>query len=118
MFALAVAWRPAVERKVAPFLVVVGVLWIGIVARDPIERLLTRQDLLPPEVAAQLQAAVAADPEVTVTIELETERLIFGDRCETFPIDPFSKHCLLNGVDQLGYLMDQLPAVEAFEDGR
>lgn len=64
VFALAVGWRPAVERRVAPFLVLVGTLWIGLVARDPIERLLTRQDLFPPDVAAQLGATVSEGEQV------------------------------------------------------
>ena len=32
-----------------------------------------------------------------------------------FAIDPFARHCLLNGVDELGYLLSQLPAIEAWE---
>jgi hypothetical protein len=32
-----------------------------------------------------------------------------------FPIDPFSKTCLLNGVDQLGYLLRLEPAITAYE---
>ena len=68
-----------------------------------------------PEVVAELMAAIAADPDTTVTVDLATQTLVFGEREESFPIDPFSKHCLLNGVDQLGYLLDQMPDVEAFE---
>jgi 3-isopropylmalate/(R)-2-methylmalate dehydratase small subunit len=32
-----------------------------------------------------------------------------------FAIDAFSKHCLLQGVDQLGFLLERLPAIERFE---
>jgi 3-isopropylmalate/(R)-2-methylmalate dehydratase small subunit len=42
--------------------------------------------------------------------------LIFpeGRRVE-FPIDPFSKHCLLEGVDELGYILKNEAAIAAFE---
>jgi len=33
----------------------------------------------------------------------------------TFPIDAFSKVCMLEGLDQLGYLMKHGPAIDAFE---
>jgi len=32
-----------------------------------------------------------------------------------FPIDPFAKHCLLNGIDELGYIRQQEDAIAAFE---
>jgi len=38
-----------------------------------------------------------------------------GGRAVTFPIDGFAKHCLVNGVDQLGYLQQQEDAVAAYE---
>ena len=33
-----------------------------------------------------------------------------------FPVDPFSRTCLLQGVDELGYLQSFLPKVRAYED--
>ena len=39
-------------------------------------------------------------------------------RSQPFEIDPFARHCLLEGVDQLGYLLDMLPAIEAYERDR
>ena len=35
-----------------------------------------------------------------------------------YPIDGFARHCLLEGIDQLGFLQQHLSAVEAFEDNR
>jgi hypothetical protein len=64
VFALAVAWRPRSERRVAPFLVAVGISWIVLVAPEPLERLRARQDLLPPAVAAQLRATVPEGEQV------------------------------------------------------
>ena len=36
----------------------------------------------------------------------------------SYPIDAFARHCLLEGIDQLGYLQQRLPAIEAFETER
>ena len=35
-------------------------------------------------------------------------------RC-SFPLEAFARHCLLQGVDELGYLLDRRAAIEAFE---
>ena len=49
---------------------------------------------------------VKSDPHVLVTIDLEAQTLSLPDGILVeFPIDPFSKTCLLEGVDQLGYLL-------------
>jgi 3-isopropylmalate/(R)-2-methylmalate dehydratase small subunit len=37
-------------------------------------------------------------------------------RRASFPIDAFSKTCLLEGIDQLGYLLKQTPAIIVFEE--
>jgi 3-isopropylmalate/(R)-2-methylmalate dehydratase small subunit len=43
-------------------------------------------------------------PRAELTIDLASQTLSFMDRSTTFPIDPFNKACLLNGVDELGYI--------------
>jgi 3-isopropylmalate/(R)-2-methylmalate dehydratase small subunit len=43
-------------------------------------------------------------PRAELTIDLASQTLSFMDRATTFPIDPFNKACLLNGVDELGYI--------------
>jgi 3-isopropylmalate/(R)-2-methylmalate dehydratase small subunit len=69
-----------------------------------------------PQAHEQLLAQVGDDPEATVTIDLPAQTLALPDGQTTgFPIDSFSKSCLLQGVDQLGYLLNQLPRIEAFE---
>ena len=47
----------------------------------------------------------------------QTVTLPDGRKVE-FPIDPFSKHCLLEGVDELGYILKQEPAIAAYEAQR
>lgn len=68
------------------------------------------------DVSATLFAAVAADPATEVTINLEARTLSLPDGGETnFEVDPFARRCLLDGTDQLGYLLNQAPAIQAFE---
>jgi 3-isopropylmalate/(R)-2-methylmalate dehydratase small subunit len=63
-----------------------------------------------------LLADVERDPTLEVTIDLPAQRVILPDGDSVpFAVDAFSKHCLLNGVDQLGFLLEELPAVERFE---
>jgi len=67
----------------------------------------------------ELFAAAEADHNLNVEIDLETQSIILpSGKSVEFPVDEFSKKCLLAGVDQLGYLQQQLPAVEAYEQRR
>lgn len=64
----------------------------------------------------QLLSLVAEEPETAVAIDLAAQTLALPDgRAVTFPIDPFSKTCLLQGVDQLGYLLHLTEKIAAFE---
>ncbi len=54
-------------------------------------------------------------PNAELTIDLATQTLSFLDRSVTFPIDPFSKNCLLNGVDELGYILSFEKEIAAYE---
>ncbi len=59
------------------------------------------------------------NPGVEVTIDVTACKLHLPDgRAVAFPIDGFSKYCLLNGVDQLGYLLDQADAITHYENTR
>ena len=64
----------------------------------------------------QLVSLCQEDPETRVTVDLERQALILPDGQQVqFPIDAFAKHCLLNGVDQMGFLLSQAAAIEAYE---
>jgi 3-isopropylmalate/(R)-2-methylmalate dehydratase small subunit len=64
----------------------------------------------------ELLAAASADAGVKVTVDLAEQVLLLpGGRAITFPIDGFSKHCLLEGIDELGYVLKQEAAIAAFE---
>jgi len=65
----------------------------------------------------QLLSLVAEEPTTPVTIDLENQTLALPDgRDIHFPIDSFSKTCLLEGLDQLGYLLKQEERVAAYEN--
>jgi len=69
-----------------------------------------------PEIHAALREAVERDPDYSVTVDLAAQKLILADGTEVeFPIDPFAKYCLLEGVDELGYILQHEDAIRAFE---
>ncbi len=74
------------------------------------------------ETHRQLISLAEEDPNTQVTVDLAAQSVTLPDgRKVTFPIDGFSKHCLLNGVDQLGFLLslsDKTAEYEATHEGR
>ena len=82
-----------------------------------------KNSLLPlvvtPETSKLLFTAVAADPSVTVTVNLEKQELILPDGSSVkFPVDPFARECMLEGVDELGYIQKLDSYISAFEAHR
>ncbi len=71
--------------------------------------------VLDPESHAKLLAAPGA--EVRIDLEAQTVTLPDGGLAR-FPIDGFSRHCLLNGVDELGFLLSQEADIARFEGSR
>ncbi|HEX7339173.1 MAG TPA: 3-isopropylmalate dehydratase small subunit [Rhodanobacteraceae bacterium] len=57
-------------------------------------------------------------PGVEVAIDVAAGRIDAGDRHFTFELDPFARHCLLEGVDPLGFIQQHEDAIAAFEARR
>jgi 3-isopropylmalate/(R)-2-methylmalate dehydratase small subunit len=79
-----------------------------------------KNGLLPVAVSAavyqRLVARRLADATTRLSIALRTQSLVLGSEPPiTFEIDPFAKDCLLNGVDELGYLLDRARDIERYE---
>jgi 3-isopropylmalate/(R)-2-methylmalate dehydratase small subunit len=75
--------------------------------------------VVPKEVHAELFALVAKDPNAKVQVDLAAQKLTLpGGREIGFPVDAFSKQCLLEGVDELGYILAQQTAIAAYESTR
>lgn len=64
----------------------------------------------------QLVSMFEEEPDTQVTIDLANQRLVLPDgRGVSFPIEPFAKHCLLNGLDQMGFLIAEDDAIARYE---
>ncbi len=55
-------------------------------------------------------------PRAELTVDLASQTLSYPGGFVSFPIDPFNKTCLLNGVDELGYILGFEKEIAAFEN--
>jgi len=75
--------------------------------------------VVPADAHAALFSAVERDADAEVTVDLASQTVTLPDgRAVEFPVDGFSKHCLLEGVDELGYILKNEAAIAAFEAAR
>jgi len=74
-----------------------------------------KNGLLPVIVDTATHEVLLASPGMRVSIDLESCSLALDDARVSFPIDPFARRCLLEGVDELGFLMAQDDAIAAYE---
>ncbi len=75
-----------------------------------------KNGLLPIVVDEATHAWLLANPGAEVQVDLESTTLTLPDgRTVRFPIEPFARVCLLNGVDQLGYLLGKNAEISAYE---
>lgn len=65
------------------------------------------------EVAALI--AIAHDPEASVTIDLPSQTVTASGFSASFDIDPFTKHCLVNGLDHIALTMRHEADIDRFE---
>ncbi len=73
--------------------------------------------VIPPDVHAELFRQVEKDPNLKVSVDLASQSVTLPDgKTVSFPVDNFSKRCLLAGVDQLGYLLKQESHIRAYEE--
>jgi 3-isopropylmalate/(R)-2-methylmalate dehydratase small subunit len=78
-----------------------------------------KNSLVPIVVPADVHAKLFTLPEdARVKVDLASQTLTLPDgQTITFPVDSFSKTCLLEGVDELGWILKQEPAIAAYEAG-
>jgi 3-isopropylmalate/(R)-2-methylmalate dehydratase small subunit len=78
-----------------------------------------KNGLLPVVVDESTHAWLLANPGAEVEVDLPATTLRLPDRREvSFPIDAFSRYCLMHGIDELGYLLNQRSAIERYERAR
>ncbi len=79
---------------------------------------------LPPEVVRHLFALVAADPSLEITVDLGAQRVISGGVGDLegvdvgFDIDEHTRHCLLNGLDDVALTLQHEDDITAYEAQR
>jgi 3-isopropylmalate/(R)-2-methylmalate dehydratase small subunit len=72
--------------------------------------------IVDPERLAQLFELVEQDPNVELSVDLESQVVhLPGDEDLPFNVDPFSKLMLLRGTDEMGYLLDKAAEIDAWE---
>jgi 3-isopropylmalate/(R)-2-methylmalate dehydratase small subunit len=74
--------------------------------------------VLPQEEIDRLAARAEDAPGFEATVDLESQTVTFGGEARHFEIDPFVKHCLLNGLDDVSLTLAQGEAITAYECDR
>src|SRR5512139_1454047 len=78
-----------------------------------------KNGLLPIVLDPAAHAKLLAAPGAAVRIDLEAQTVALPDgSAASFRVDAFSRYCLMNGVDELGYLLSQDDAISRFESSR
>lgn len=72
--------------------------------------------VVPAEIHARLLKTLEADPLARVRVDLASQTLTLPDGTAVeFPVDPFAKTCLLEGIDELGFLLKHEAEIAAYE---
>ena len=75
-----------------------------------------KNGLLTIVVPAEAHKRLLEQPGIELSIDVREQFVAMPDGTRIgFELEPFAKHCLLNGVDQLGYLLQQNEAISAYE---
>ncbi|MEM6160357.1 3-isopropylmalate dehydratase small subunit [Erwinia sp. P6884] len=67
------------------------------------------------DVVETLFQQVAAQPGISFTVDLEAQEIAAGDKRYAFSIDPFRRHCLINGLDSIGLTLQHDAEIAAYE---
>ncbi len=72
--------------------------------------------VLPPEQVEVLMKDAEKGANARMTVDLEAQEITTSDgQLFTFEVDAFKKHCLLNGLDDIGLTMEKSAAIDSFE---
>ena len=75
-----------------------------------------KNGLLPVALAPEAHARLLARPWAEVTVDLLAQEVALPDGARArFTVDPFARHCLLEGIDELDFLMGRAAAIAAYE---
>jgi len=73
-----------------------------------------------PEFLAEIFETVTSDPKTTLTVDLQNQKITNNatGKSENFEINAYKKDCLLNGLDDIDYLLSNKTKIEAYEAAR
>ncbi|MEJ2395144.1 MAG: 3-isopropylmalate dehydratase small subunit, partial [Candidatus Thiodiazotropha sp.] len=75
--------------------------------------------VLPEETIDRLFQQASGEQALKLYVDLENQQLKLPDGDTiTFEVDPFRKHCLLNGLDDIGLTLQHVDAIRAYEERR
>ena len=77
-----------------------------------------KNGLVPVIVDKDSHAWLLANPGIEATVDVASATLTAGGKRIPFPIDKFSRYCLMNGIDQLGFLIEQETAIKRYEQAQ
>jgi 3-isopropylmalate/(R)-2-methylmalate dehydratase small subunit len=82
---------------------------------DIFKRNALKNGVVPVVIDAAAHAALQADPTATLLVDIERLLVSWPGGEAKFAIEPFARHCLMEGVDELGYLLKQEAAIAGYE---
>lgn len=76
--------------------------------------------IISPEFLSEIFQSIEEDPKATVTVNLEAQTVTNNKtgKSESFEINPYKKTCLLNGLDDIDFLLSNKDKIEAYEKQR
>ena len=78
-----------------------------------------KNGLVPIQIQPAVHQKLLAQPGMQVTVDLASLTLTLADGTKAqFPLDPFARYCLMNGLDELSFLLSQADAISSFEASR
>jgi 3-isopropylmalate/(R)-2-methylmalate dehydratase small subunit len=76
-----------------------------------------KNGLVPVVVDEATHARLVESPGTEVVIDIDASTIAFGSRRSSFPLEPFARYCMLNGLDDLGFLLQREKEIAIFEEG-
>lgn len=74
--------------------------------------------VLKEEEMVQIFSVIESNPGIQVTVDLENQQLVLAQARYAFQVDPFRKHCLIHGLDDIGLTLEHREQIQAFEKNR
>lgn len=75
--------------------------------------------LVPVVVDVETHQWLLDNPGAEVTVDIDVcEIRLPGNKSASFEIEPFARHCIMQGIDQMGYLLQNAEKIETFEQQR